>query len=172
MKARGVQMWTNIWLYIVHVCILYYLQLSRDAVNMSYVRNRYCVCVCVCIYIYKYNYIQYIYMKSSDAKASKCHLQFSCKISIFSGSHVYVQFFHFNDNENNLFIAIKVNKAIQAHWKIMPRSTFFQRKKEKCFLVPLTGHFILKHAIFAKPFANLGCNKTYWFPSIFSNRTL
>ncbi len=70
----------------------------------------------------------YIYMKSSDAKAFKCHLQFSCKISIFSGSHVYVHFFHFNDNENNLFIAIKVNKAIQAHWKIMPRSTFFQRK--------------------------------------------
>ncbi len=33
-------------------------------------------------------------MKSSDAKASKCHVKFS----------VYVQLFHFNDNEKNLYL--------------------------------------------------------------------
>ncbi len=38
------------------------------------------------IYIYIYIYISYIitiYMKSSDAKASKCCLKFSYKMSIF-----------------------------------------------------------------------------------------
>ncbi len=33
-------------------------------------------------YIYIYIYI-YIYMKSSNEKASKCHLKFSLKMSIF-----------------------------------------------------------------------------------------
>ncbi len=32
----------------------------------------------------------------------------------FSGSYVYVQLFHFNGNENNLLIAIKVN-LLQLH---------------------------------------------------------
>ncbi len=35
-----------------------------------------------------------LYMKSSDAKASKCHLKF----------FVYVQLFHFNDNQKNLYL--------------------------------------------------------------------
>ncbi len=41
-------------------------------------------------------------MKSSDAKATKCYLKYSSKISVFSG--IYVQLFH----EQNLLIAIKV----------------------------------------------------------------
>ncbi len=37
----------------------------------------------------------------------KCRLKFSSKMSIFSsGSYVYVQLFHFNSNEKNLFIAL------------------------------------------------------------------
>ncbi len=47
-------------------------------------------------------------MKSSDAKASKCHLNFSSRMRILSGSYVYVQLFHLNGNEKNPFIAIKV----------------------------------------------------------------
>ncbi len=44
-------------------------------------------------------------MKSSDAKASKRHLKFSSKMSIFfSGSYIYVQLFHFKGNEKNLHI--------------------------------------------------------------------
>ncbi len=45
-----------------------------------------------------------IYMKCSDAKASKCSLKFSYEMSSLSGSYVYVQLFHFNGNENNLLI--------------------------------------------------------------------
>ncbi len=44
-------------------------------------------------------------MRSSDAKASKC---------ILSGSYVYAQLFHFNGNEKNLFIGIKV-KLLNLH---------------------------------------------------------
>ncbi len=41
-----------------------------------------------------------LYMKSSDAKASKCHVKFSSKMSIFR----LFQLFHFNDNEKNLYL--------------------------------------------------------------------
>ncbi len=34
--------------------------------------------------------------------------KFLLKSAFFLGSYVYVQLFHFNGNENNLFIAIKV----------------------------------------------------------------
>ncbi len=37
-----------------------------------------------------------LYMKSSDANASKCHLKFF--------PIVYVQLFHFNDNQKNLYL--------------------------------------------------------------------
>ncbi len=39
---------------------------------------------------------------------------FLLKLSFFSGSYVYVQLFHFNGNEKNLFIAIKV-KLLNLH---------------------------------------------------------
>ncbi len=56
-------------------------------------------------------------MKSSDAKASKRHLKFSSKIWIFfSGSYIYVQLFHFNGNEKNLFIANTI-KLLNLHIK-------------------------------------------------------
>ncbi len=48
------------------------------------------------------------HMKSSDAKASECRLEFSSKWAFCSGCYVYVQLFLFNGNENNLFIAVKV----------------------------------------------------------------
>ncbi len=48
------------------------------------------------------------------AKASKCRVKFSSKISIFLRPYVYVQLFHFNCNELNLFIAIKV-KLLNLH---------------------------------------------------------
>ncbi len=54
-------------------------------------------------------------MKSSDAKASKCRLNFFCQISIVLRLlYVYVQLFHFNGNEKNIFIAIKV-KLLNLH---------------------------------------------------------
>jgi len=34
-------------------------------------------------YEYEWKYIYSIYMKSSDVKASKCHLKFSSKMTIF-----------------------------------------------------------------------------------------
>ncbi len=40
-------------------------------------------------------------VKSSDAKSSKCRQN-------FSRSYIYVQLFHFNCIENDLYIAIKV----------------------------------------------------------------
>ncbi len=52
-----------------------------------------CICVCIYIYIYIYIYIcMYVcmYMKSLDAKPSKCHLIFSCKISIFSQASMFL----------------------------------------------------------------------------------
>ncbi len=36
------------------------------------------------------------------------------KWAFLSGSYVYVQLFHINDNENNLFFAIKV-KSLNLH---------------------------------------------------------
>ncbi len=82
-----------------------------------------CVCVCVCIYIYIYVCVCVcVYMKSSDAKASKCHLKLSffaiCKlqIAIFSGSYIYVQLFDLNGNEKNLFDTIKV-KLLNLHMR-------------------------------------------------------
>ncbi len=36
------------------------------------------------------------------------------KLALFSGSYVYVQLFHFNGNEKNIFIAIKV-KLLNLH---------------------------------------------------------
>ncbi len=45
-------------------------------------------------------------MKSSDAKASKCHLKFSSKMGILSGSYIYVKLFYFNCIEKDLYIAI------------------------------------------------------------------
>ncbi len=36
------------------------------------------------------------------------------KLAFLSGSYVYVQLFHFNGNENNLFIAVKV-KLLNLH---------------------------------------------------------
>ncbi len=54
-------------------------------------------------------------MKSSDAKASKCHLKFSSQISIFSQAPIFMLgYFNFNGNENKLFIAIKV-KLLNLH---------------------------------------------------------
>ncbi len=52
-------------------------------------------------------------MKSSDAKASKCRLKFSSKMSIFiyfenAHSYIYVQLFYFNSIEKDLHIAITV----------------------------------------------------------------
>ncbi len=49
------------------------------------------------------------YLKSSSAVWN-----FLLKLAFFSCSYVYVQLFHFNDNENNLFIAIKV-KLLNPH---------------------------------------------------------
>jgi len=39
--------------------------------------------VCVCIYISLYIYIYILYMKTSDPKASKCHLKLSSRVIIF-----------------------------------------------------------------------------------------
>ncbi len=39
---------------------------------------------------------------------------FLLKLGVLSGSYVYVQLFHFNGNENNLFIAINV-KLLNLH---------------------------------------------------------
>ncbi len=47
-------------------------------------------------------------MKSSDAKASKCCLNFSSKMAFLSGSYIYVQLFYFNCIEKDLYIAIRV----------------------------------------------------------------
>jgi len=44
-----------------------------------------------------------VYMKSSDAKASKCHLKFSSKMIIFIK---LFQQFHLNGNEDYLLIVI------------------------------------------------------------------
>ncbi len=44
------------------------------------------ICVYVCVYIYVCMYVciyMCVYMKSSDVKASKCHLKLSSKMSIF-----------------------------------------------------------------------------------------
>ncbi len=53
------------------------------------------------IYIYIHTHTHtHIYMKkSSDAKASKCHF--------YQAPYDYVQLFHLNGNEKNLFIALK-----------------------------------------------------------------
>ncbi len=49
-------------------------------------------------------------LKSSYAKTiKKCHLKFSSKIIFFlSGAYIYVQLFHSNCIENDLYIAISV----------------------------------------------------------------
>ncbi len=44
-------------------------------------------------------------MKSSD---QKCHLKFSSKMSILSGSYIYVQLFHSNCMEKDIYIAVSV----------------------------------------------------------------
>ncbi len=49
-------------------------------------------------------------MKSSDAKASKCRLKFSSKMSIFIRLlylYIYIQLFHFYCIENDLYIAFQ-----------------------------------------------------------------
>ncbi len=48
------------------------------------------------------------YVKSSDAKASKCRLNFLRKCAFFSRYYIYVQLFHLNCIEKDLYIAIKV----------------------------------------------------------------
>ncbi len=47
------------------------------------------------------------YVKSLDAKASKCHLMFSSKFAFFSRSYINIQLFHLNCIEKNLYIAIQ-----------------------------------------------------------------
>ncbi len=47
-------------------------------------------------------------MKSSNTKASTCHLKFSSKMSIFIRPYIYVQLFHFNCIEKDLYVAIRV----------------------------------------------------------------
>ncbi len=48
------------------------------------------------------------YVKSSDAKAFKCRLNFSPKMWIFLTLYIYVQLFHLNCIEKDRYIAIKV----------------------------------------------------------------
>ncbi len=43
----------------------------------------------------------------------------------FSGSYVYVQLFHFNGNENNLLIAIKV-KLLKLHVRAWEQMLFLE----------------------------------------------
>jgi len=48
-------------------------------------------------------------MKSSDAKVSKCRLEFSSKIIIFKSlSLIYIPLFNINCIENDLYIALKI----------------------------------------------------------------
>jgi len=42
------------------------------------------------LYINKCDLTIYIYMKSSDAKASKCHLKFSSRMILFFLSNLYI----------------------------------------------------------------------------------
>ncbi len=46
-------------------------------------------------------------MKSSDAKASKCH-NFLLKLAFLSGSYIYVQLFYINCTEKDLYIVNRV----------------------------------------------------------------
>ncbi len=61
-----------------------------------------CTFIAQTIVTHKYRR-NYEYMKSSDAKASKCHLKFSSKMRIF-----YVQLFQINCIEKDLYIAIRI----------------------------------------------------------------
>ncbi len=48
-------------------------------------------------------------------------LNFLVKVEVFSGSNIYIQLFHFNGIEKNLFSAIKV-KLLNLHirvWKML-----------------------------------------------------
>ncbi len=45
----------------------------------------------------------------------RVQMQKPISVIIFSGSYVYVELFHFNGNENNLFIAIKVKLLKPTH---------------------------------------------------------
>ncbi len=64
-------------------------------------------------------------MRSSDTKASNLRAiwNFLLKLAFFSGSYVYVQLFHFNGSEKNLFIAIKV-KLLNLHLRAWEKCSF------------------------------------------------
>ncbi len=67
------------------------------------------------IFIYGWNIPLTSMMKNSDAKASKCCLKISSKFVIFLRPFCFhVQFFHFNGNEKNAFIGVKV-KLLNLH---------------------------------------------------------
>lgn len=62
------------------------------------------------------------YLKSTDAKASKRHMEFSAEISIFIRFLLYVQLFHFNCIEKQLYIAIRVKLLTQEPTNNLHRS--------------------------------------------------
>ncbi len=57
-------------------------------------------------------------------KSSMYRLKLSL-ISIFSGSYVYIQLFHFNGNETNLFIVaiLTLTQSSNAHLKLSFKNT-------------------------------------------------